>query len=100
MIIIAIAGFYEDLLYYQCKALTTDQGVELNTEYDKGKDKPPVWNDSIFKYWVFLNQFYAWIKLKNNSKGVGINCLDILMDTFMDLSGGAIEGPNCTEDEW
>ena len=60
------------------------QGHRIKTDYDKGQDKPHIWDGDIFKLGIILKNVYDCIGMKNNSKGVTLNCLYIPKNTFMD----------------
>ena len=69
-------------------------------ESNKGYDKPSIWDGDIFKIVIVLNNFYAWIGLNNNSKGVSLTWLEILKDTLMNPGGKPIEDLSFVEDPW
>ena len=90
---IAITDFDEDTLEAQCEALSARRGMGSKQEYNKGHNKPPIWDWGIYKLGIVLNKLYAWLRLENNSKGVSLTWLAILKDTSPHLGGKPIEGP-------
>ena len=47
-----------------------------------------------------MNRYYAWIGLKNNSKGIQLTWLFLLKDTKNDADGNPFKGPAFAEDLW
>ena len=96
---IDLAKFDENELEAYCVGLTTEKPSGKG-DSDKGSDKPPIWEGDIFKFPTWLERFYAWIGLKQNSRGVSLTWLLIMKDTTVDAAGNAIEGPLFDEDPW
>ena len=69
-------------------------------ESNKGQDKTTIWDGDKLKFVIVLKKFYACIILKNNSKGLALNCLDIVKYTFPEYGRQPIKGLTFVEDPW
>ena len=92
--------FTEDALEGQCDTLSAEREGAGKGDSDKSQDKPFVWDGDIFRLATWLENMYAWVGLKKNSRGVPLTWLAILKDTTPKSNGDPLEGPGFDEDPW